>query len=590
MDRVIHLPGLTHLPTNKTYSLSCAYSQKVLKLGTMLKKLGDTVYFYGIEGSEVECNESINVVPYTMWEKHLAVKDPTKYYKLDDSPVRKIFARNAIREILKRKSKDDFFFAPFGYGHQQIVENIGIPLTVESGVGYTETFAEYRVFESYTWMNYVYGVQKNTFGKNYDCVIYNYFDPNDFEFSATKKDYILYIGRIINNKGIKIIEEVAKYTGMPVKAAGQFLDEEKFEFDAGLVEYVGFADYQMRKELFRDARVVMVPTLYLPPFEGVHIESLFAGTPVITTDWGVFGETVLHGIVGYRCHTLDHFVWAVQNIDKINPYICREYAMKNFTLDVAAKLYDEYMNMLLDLVNEGGWYKIHPERTQMNWLEKDYGFAKYDELQNIPQNNEIIEPQNNEIIEPPQQLFGDTEEEFWSYYPLHLMEMDKQTFYAKHVGLFSWEEESPYIIDLQGKSVIEIGAGPNGLVLRCTNGRRKVIDPLDLPNWMKERYEYFGVEYEKIKAEDMNEDGWDEVWVFNVMQHVEDPELSIFNIKNCAKTIRIFDWLETPTDKMHPNSFTKQWYDDKLGGNGTVIQVDEPHLYKYPAYIGVFEL
>jgi len=54
-------------------------------------------------------------------------------------------------------------------------------LCVESGIGYDYTFTMFRVFESYNWMSYVYGLQKQQDGRNYDAVIPNYFDPDDFE-------------------------------------------------------------------------------------------------------------------------------------------------------------------------------------------------------------------------------------------------------------------------------------------------------------------------------------------------------------------------------------------------------------------------
>jgi hypothetical protein len=56
-----HLLGLAHLETNRKNS-ACAYTQKIIKLSKMLKKYGHTIYFYGVEGSDVLCDEFIPVL------------------------------------------------------------------------------------------------------------------------------------------------------------------------------------------------------------------------------------------------------------------------------------------------------------------------------------------------------------------------------------------------------------------------------------------------------------------------------------------------------------------------------------------------
>ena len=370
--KTFHIMGLSHTPTNKVDSLSCAYTQKVIKLSSMLKSLGHTVYFYGIEDSDAECDENVQVLSRVELEISLGkYEDKNKFYNLDyNTKAQEIFNANTIQEINMRKSPKDFLLCPYGFGHKIIADAVQIPLTVESGIGYTDTFALYRVFESYTWMAHVYGRNKQDNGSNYDCVIPNYFDPKDFEFSNAKQDYILYLGRLIGRKGIEIAIQAAQLAKTNLIVAGQDCNE-NINLDRPYVTYAGYADLATRRELLKNAKALIIPTMYIPPFEGVHVEAWFSGTPVITSDWGVFGETVQQGINGYRCRTMDHYVWAIQNIDKLRSSDCHSYALNNFSMDRIKWMYDEYFDMLYDLVNNSkAYYEIHNDRADLDWLCK----------------------------------------------------------------------------------------------------------------------------------------------------------------------------------------------------------------------------
>ena len=119
------------------------------------------------------------------------------------------------------------------------------------------------------------------------------------------------------------------------------------------------------------AKAVLMPTYYLEPFGGVNVEAQLMGTPVITTDWGAFPETVLHGMTGYRCRSFEEFCWAVKNIDKIKPEKCREWAVKNYSCERIADMYEEYFARIDRLYN-GGWYSENNERKELDWLSRYY--------------------------------------------------------------------------------------------------------------------------------------------------------------------------------------------------------------------------
>jgi glycosyltransferase involved in cell wall biosynthesis len=138
------------------------------------------------------------------------------------------------------------------------------------------------------------------------------------------------------------------------------------------VEIIGYADVEKRRQLLSGARGQFVCTLYGEPFGGVQIEAMMSGTPVISTDWACFGELNLHGLTGYRCRTFEQFTWAAENINQIRSEDCRRWAM-NFTFDRVAPMYEEFFYSISKLYDGSrGWYEPNPDRTNLDWLTRDY--------------------------------------------------------------------------------------------------------------------------------------------------------------------------------------------------------------------------
>lgn len=378
MQFTFHVVGLPHTEVTKEF-LPCAYTQKVLNFCKMMKSLGHKVILYsGGDKTDVEVDEFVSVVPRSSQEKYFGETD----WRVDFFPIIWELTQpywhemngNTIKEIGKRIGKTDFICVIGGYCHKPIADAFPAHQTVEFGVGYPGVFSNYKVFESYSYMHQVYGQQKFGDGQNYDTVIPNYFDVNDFpEPDYKPDDYFLFIGRLVSRKGAHIAAEACGRMGVKLKMAGQgVISKEKgkivakeLELSGDFIEHVGTVGVKERFELMSKAKAVFVPTVYLEPFGGVAIEAMLSGAPIITSDWGAFTETNQHGKTGFRTRTLGEVMWAMKNVDKLDRKKIREYAIANYSLDRVKEMYQAYFEQLYELWNEG-WYS-----------ELDSGVSKY---------------------------------------------------------------------------------------------------------------------------------------------------------------------------------------------------------------------
>ena len=349
-----HMLGTFNTPTNLKEGVGYAFCAKIINQAKALKSQGHKVIFYGAEGSEVPCDEFVQVLTRDELPKECLAERP-KYVEDIKNRANILFNKRCIKEIRKRKSKyfisRDILLVPTGYYQKEVADKVEISLVAEIGIGYKGVFAEHKIFESYAWMHWHYGKLQQSEGRFYDAVIPPIFNPEDFEYREKKGDYFLYLGRITFNKGVTIAKETCEAIGAKLKVAGI---DQGMNLDSPNVEMVGFADLEKRRELIAGAKAVFVPTIYIEPFGYIIMEAAMSGTPVITTDWGAFTETVQHGKTGFRCRTLAQFIIAASEIEKIKPKDCREWA-EEFTLEKIAPMYDQYFKQLQGLWGKG-WY------------------------------------------------------------------------------------------------------------------------------------------------------------------------------------------------------------------------------------------
>lgn len=278
------------------------------------------------------------------------------YFKTDD-PCYQEFHAQAIKVINDIKRPNDIICLTFGYGHKPIADAFPELISIETGIGYRDSFARYRIFESHAIMNASYGL--NSVGRcdmdYYTRVIPNYFDDDDFEYSEVKDDYILYLGRIGMNKGVDIAIDATKRAKKRLIIAGQgSLLDAGYSYTPEHVELVGYADVQTRKQLMSKAQALFVASRYLEPFGGVQVEAWLSGTPTITSPWGAFAEYG-NEQVGFQCWTMQDFVRALNQVHTLKPQDCRRHGYQFLMQNVKPK-FDKYFQDIMNIYTGQGWY------------------------------------------------------------------------------------------------------------------------------------------------------------------------------------------------------------------------------------------
>lgn len=379
--------------------ITCAFVQRVEKWCKAMHALGHEIIFIGHKDRKVDCSEHIAIMDDDILVQaygsanYLGVPPE---HEMGDK-VFEIFQERAADVIRSIAEQDDFVLAFYGYGHIDTCHAIkDLPvIVVEPSIGYTDVFTENKVYQSVYKMSFergkadvnayladtypdhpynqhpvsMYNRMPYTTPDRNSCVIPNFFDFDHFEYREEKSDYLCFVGRITQAKGLEDVFKLVEYTNTRLIMAGPGLVEELGLAVPRQVEFVGAVEPESRSEIYAGAIAHVCPSLYLEPFLGAGVESLFGGTPHIPTNWGAGMDWCIHGKTGYRVQNFDQLVWAFENIDKISPKDCRHQALQ-YSKERAAISYHEYFNMLLQNKNGGRW-SVNPNRTNLDWLVSD---------------------------------------------------------------------------------------------------------------------------------------------------------------------------------------------------------------------------
>ncbi len=192
------------------------------------------------------------------------------------------------------------------------------------------------------------------------AVIHNGLTLDALPVDRTRDDSLVFVGRMIAEKGVVEAIEIARRAGRRLRIAakvGPFAAEQAYYRDVFLpalegagpdVEFMGELDETERDELVATSFASLMPAAWPEPFGLVALESLACGTPVIARRVGALPEVIRDGVDGFFGDDAQHMASLVERAGTLDRAEIRRGALDRFS---AVRMTDRYEALLCRLVD-----------------------------------------------------------------------------------------------------------------------------------------------------------------------------------------------------------------------------------------------
>lgn len=207
---------------------------------------------------------------------------------------------------------------------------------------------------------------------NFVGTIHHGIQLGKFKFSQEADDYMLFIGRLVQEKGPDDAIHAAKKVKKKIKIAfskdqdnqDYYNSQIKQQIDSTQVEDIGMLITPRREEIMGRAKCLLFPIKWEEPFGMVMIETMACGTPVVAYARGSVPEVIKDGETGFIVNSSDSDIrgdWIIKKtgieglteaVNKIYSMskeeyqvmrcACRAHVEANFT---AEKMVDNYVKV-----------------------------------------------------------------------------------------------------------------------------------------------------------------------------------------------------------------------------------------------------
>lgn len=189
-------------------------------------------------------------------------------------------------------------------------------------------------------------------GLNVAATIHHAVDTGRFTFRESSEDYLVFLGRFTEGKGVVQAIEVARRSGMRlVLAAAEneyYRDVVAPLVDGTQVSYAGELDHEAKVDVLGRARALLYPVQAPEPFGLVLPEAMACGTPVAALDVGAVRELVDDGLTGAVFPSVDAMVAGLPRVCALDRLTVRSTAVARFGVD---RMVEAHVNVYRSIVS-----------------------------------------------------------------------------------------------------------------------------------------------------------------------------------------------------------------------------------------------
>lgn len=171
---------------------------------------------------------------------------------------------------------------------------------------------------------------------------------------SDKREYLLWLGRICEEKGTHTALDVAHQAGKRLIIAGAvypFLYHQKYfareviprlKRAGNQAKYIERPSFAEKIDLLRNAQALLITSEINETSSLVAMEAAACGTPVIALRRGALAEVIAEGITGLLAEDAEEMISASSNVFDIDERQCRVYAEHRYS---SAKMADGYESL-----------------------------------------------------------------------------------------------------------------------------------------------------------------------------------------------------------------------------------------------------